>query len=149
MKKDKGIEMSFNESSRVKFELLTREIESYTDDVLITPESATLGLSAYLLLEVILKGEQLSWSDAVEISSTCTRNTVSEIRKAVEYNDIENIKIPTKYSYYDEYKASDNPESIARLIKLFDYIAKKPLVQKRLERINPDWLKLQGENFGA
>ncbi len=141
--------MAINHTEEIYFKLVNVQIESFKDEVEINTSNSVLGLSAYLTLEALLKGNQFSWADALDFSSTCTRNTISEIRKAVEYDDIENIKIPTKYSYYEEYKINDNPESIARIKKLFDYVAEKPLVQKRLERINPDWLKLQGENFGA
>lgn len=135
--------MSINEAKSLNLRLVTDDIEEFTHDVYIDHSNSTLGLSAYLVLEALLNGEQLSWADAKELSSTCTRNTILEIRKAIEYDDIENIKVPTKYSHYEEYIASNNPESIARLKKLFDFVAAKALVQKRLERINPEWLKLQ------
>lgn len=135
--------MSINEAKNISLSLVTDEIEEFTNDVNIDPSKSILGLSAYLTLESLLNGNQFSWADALDFSSTCTRNTISEIRKAVEYDDIENIKVPTKYSHYDEYKINNNPESIARLKKLFDYVANKSLVQKRLERINPEWLILQ------
>lgn len=135
--------MAVNEARNINLCLVTGEIEEFKNDVFINPSNSTLGLSAYLTLESLLNGNKFSWADALDFSSTCTRNTISEIRKAVEYDDIENVKIPTKYSYYEAYQANNNPESIARLTKLFDYVSSKPLVQKRLEKINPEWLKLQ------
>lgn len=123
--------------------LVTPQIIQFTHNVSIEPSKSVLGLSAYLVLEALLNGEQFSRADALDFSSTCTRNTILEIRKAVEYDDIVNITVPTKYSHYDKYRTNNRPESIARLKKLFDYVGNKPIVQKRLERVNPEWLKLQ------
>jgi len=110
--------------------------------IIITPEKAKLGRTAYLLIQELLNNDYISWKEAIEISSTRTANPVSEIRKAIEYDDIINIRVPTKYSFYDRYALNrDNPESILRMQMLFDYIASKPRVQQLLEKVNPDWLK--------
>jgi len=135
--------MAINEAKNIDLSLVTDEIEEFTNDVNINPSNSTLGLSAYLTLESLLNGNQFSWADALELSCTRTTNVISELRKAIEFEDIETVKIPTKYSYYEKYKANNNPESVARLKKLFNHVANKSLVQKRLERINPEWLKLQ------
>ena len=114
-------------------------------EVVITPEKATLGLNAYLVLKHLLNDGYVSWDNAKELSGTRTANAITEIRKAIQYTDIVNIHIPTMYSYYDRYRIAHTPESKERAKKLFNHIANKPRVQKDLMRINPEWLEKQLE----
>lgn len=120
-------------------------IDQIDKAIVITPEKAILGRTAYLTLGYLLNDGYVSWDNAQELWSTRIANPISEIRKAVEYDDIVNIHIPTKYKYYVRYKLADDPKARARLEKLFAFVGSKPHVQKMLEQVNPKWVEYQLE----
>lgn len=114
-------------------------------DIIITPEeSGSLARTAYLALDRLLNDGYIAWDNAKEMTSTRIANVMTEIRKAVDYDDIVNVRVPTKYRYYDRYELNKkNPESRQRIEKLFKYVANKATTQRLLAQINPEWLKLK------
>ena len=63
-------------------------------------------ISDYLLVSRLLAGDTVSWEDAkVKLLSSRATNNATSVRKIVgNFECIENIKIPTLGSYYEEYK---------------------------------------------
>jgi len=67
-------------------------------------------ISDYLLVSRLLAGDTISWEQAkVKLLSSRATNNATSVRKIIgNFECIENIKIPTLGSYYEEYKLNQD-----------------------------------------
>ena len=106
-------------------------------------------ISDYLLVSRLLAGDTVSWEDAkVKLLSSRATNNATSVRKIVgNFECIENIKIPTLGSYYEEYKLNKDYTTHFQELKMMyeanDHFMKR--LNRKLEKV-AKFNEVQGSN---
>lgn len=96
-------------------------------------------ISDYLLVSRLLAGDTVSWEQSkVKILSSRATNNATSVRKIIgNFNCIENVKVPTLDSYYEEYKLNEDFRRHFQELKMMyesnDRFVKR--LNKKLEKI--------------
>ena len=107
-------------------------------------------ISDYLLVSRLLAGDTVSWEDAkVKLLSSRATNNATSVRKIVgNFECIENIKIPTLDSYYEEYKLNKDYITHFQELKMMyeanDRFMKR--LNRKLEKV-AKFNEVQGSNW--
>jgi len=91
-------------------------------------------ISDYLLVSRLLAGDAVSCEDAkVKILSSRATNNATSVRKIIgNFNCIQNVKIPTLDSYFEEYRLNEDYRTQFKQLKLL--YEDNPKFVKRLNR---------------